>query len=96
MLLLVVPGQDLCEMSSTAVSQTTQPVSTSSSGVTEATTSQASASSAEIPASNPVAQIPLAAGSLINARPGSMVRVPEIANGRKYSKSIFHFRYFYM
>lgn len=29
------------------------------------------------------AQVPLAAGTLINARPGSMVRVPEMANGSK-------------
>lgn len=34
-----------------------------------------------------VAQVPLAAGTLINARPGSMVRVPEMANG---SKSPYH------
>lgn len=38
----------------------------------------------EISAPVSVAAIPLAAGSLINARPGSMVRVPEtIANGSK-------------
>lgn len=38
-------------------------------------------------ASISAAQVPLAAGTLINARPGSMVRVPEMANG---SKSPYH------
>lgn len=39
--------------------------------------------SQEITASTSAAAVPLAAGSMINARPGSMVRVPEMANGRK-------------
>lgn len=87
----VVPGQELGEVSTVAVSSVTQTSTTTSTAAIPSTVetniSQVSAPvcsiNQEITASTSVAQMPLAAGSLINARPGSMVRVPEMANGRK-------------
>lgn len=49
------------------------------------TAAVSSSSNHEVSAPISAAPIPLATGNLINARPGSMVRVPEtIANGSKF------------
>lgn len=88
----MVPGQELSEATAVVASAAPQVVSTTTSvaavpPVIETNALQTSAPvsmvNQEITASNAAATVPLAAGSLINARPGSMVRVPEMANGRK-------------
>lgn len=88
----MVPGHELSETAPVAVASATQ-TSTTTSAVpmppptVEANLQQPLAPvcsvNQEITASTSAAPVPLAAGSLINARPGSMVRVPEMANGRK-------------
>lgn len=97
---IVVPGQELNDapvsvgpsmpQNVIAATNTCAQVNAANPGANvDANASQGSSVSGpnnhEISAPVSVAPIPLAAGSLINARPGSMVRVPEtIANGRKF------------
>lgn len=97
----VVPGQELTEIAPIPVAsviQATNTTTTTQPSNTEPNVSQASSSAglsnvdAAVPVS--VASVSLAAGNMLNARPGSMVRVPEaIANGRKsnhlYFMSVF-------
>lgn len=88
----VVPGQELTETAPVSVASAVQSANTATNTCAqsnnEPNVSQASSSvcsvnhDASVPVS--VASVPLAAGSMLNARPGSMVRVPDsIANGRK-------------
>lgn len=95
-----MPGQELNDAPAAAAAsipqQSVSTAATTTQANTVSTDSNASqgssaASSAsynhEVSAPVSAAPIPLAAGALINARPGSMVRVPEtIANGSKYLK----------
>ncbi|XP_055322322.1 SH3KBP1-binding protein 1 [Sitodiplosis mosellana] len=89
----VVPGHELGETSTAAVASATQTSITTSTTApvpppttVETNVSQPAAPvgsvNQDITAPTSVTPVPLAAGSLINARPGSMVRVPEMANGR--------------
>lgn len=86
----MVPGQELNETSTAPVSSATQ-VATTTSAVPVQSTAETNVSQASAPVcsvnqeitAQTSAAVPLAAGSLINARPGSMVRVPEMNNGRK-------------
>lgn len=89
-----MPSQELSDTPAAATTSTSQSANTATSTCApnnananvETNVSQASSNNhdgltAPVSVSAP---IPLAAGSLINARPGSMVRVPEtIANGSK-------------
>lgn len=98
----MVPGQELNETSTAAAAaaslaaQTTTIASTVPAPTTvETNVSQASAPvcaiNQEIVAPTSSTPVPVAAGSLINARPGSMVRVPEMANGRKLNNNSYRF-----
>lgn len=88
----MVPGQELSEPSATAVNSMAQTSSSTSTAAFPSTSAEPNNSQAaiavcsanqDITAPISTAPIPLSTGSLISARPGSMVRVPEIANGRK-------------
>lgn len=93
----VVPGQELTETAPVSVASAIQTANTATNTCAqsnnEPNVSQASSSvcsvnhDPSVPVS--VTSVPLAAGSMLNARPGSMVRVPDsIANG---SKSFFSY-----
>lgn len=96
----VVPGQELNDTPSPAVASMPQSVGTATSTCTQINANANAETNAshglsiaasvscstnhEVCAPASVAPVPLVAGSLINARPGSMVRVPEtITNGSK-------------
>lgn len=89
----MVPGQELNETStaaaaaSSAAQTTTTTIPAPVPTTVETNVLQSSAPvcaiNQEIIASTSSAPVPLAAGNLINARPGSMVRVPEMTNGSK-------------
>lgn len=89
----VVPGNEIGEITTTtAVTSTTQTstamsqASTSSSietNVSQATATPCSLNQETVTTTVTTTPVTLASGTMINARPGSMVRVPEMANGRK-------------
>lgn len=95
----MVPGHESTETAPVSVAPTVQTASTAintcvQTNNIEPCIPQASSSvcsinqDASVPVS--VAPVPLASGSMINARPGSMVRVPEsIANGSEYLSSSY-------
>lgn len=95
MFCVVVPGHELNEpltgTSSVGVTSTAPVTNSATTAVFPSTSSESNSPASpavcstnqEITVPVSAASIPLAAGNLISARPGSMVRVPEIANGRK-------------
>lgn len=88
----MVPGHELNETPTVAIPSATQTSTTTSNVPMPPPTLETNSHqplapvcsvNQEITASTSTAPVPLAAGNMINARPGSMVRVPEMANGRK-------------
>lgn len=90
----VVPVQEFSDVNASSVQTNVVQTATATTSAcatnviateaTSATTSSASSSSSvgtNEPIISVVPSIPLVSGSIMNARPGSMVRVPEIASG---------------